>query len=256
MYIGDYMFIDAHCHLSNKDYEDVEKVIKNMKNNIMIASGADHESNVDVVSLVKKYNNIYGVIGIHPTEITENIAENLKFIEQHINDSHIVGIGEIGLDYHYEVNKELQKEFFIKQIRLALKYKKPIVIHTRDAIKDTYDILESENAYQVPVYINCFSESLEMAKMFIKKGAKIGVGGVVTFKNAKKIVEVVENISLDNILLETDSPYLAPMPLRGTVNEPKNIIIIAQKIAELKNINVDDVIRITKHNTIAQFDLK
>ena len=249
------MIIDSHCHLSHNDYENVEQVIKNMEGKIMIASGADAESNKDVASLCKNYNNIYGVIGIHPTEITNNIEDDLKYIEEHINDKHIVGIGEIGLDYHYECDKDLQKKIFIRQIRIAKKYNKPIVIHTRDAIKDTYDILESESAYAVPIYIHCFSESLEMARLFVKKGAKLGVGGIVTFKNAKKIVEVVENIPLEHILLETDSPYLAPVPLRGTKNEPKNVYLVAQKIAELKNIDIEEVIAITTANSKAQFDL-
>lgn len=249
------MLIDSHCHLSHKDYENVEQIIKNMEDNIMIVSGADYESNIDVVELCSKYPNIYGVLGIHPTEITNDIEAHLKYIETHINDSHIVGIGEIGLDYHYECDKDLQKQIFIRQIKLALKYKKPIVIHTRDAIQDTYDILNEENAYQVNVTIHCFSESLEMAKLFVKKGAKLGVGGIVTFKNAKKIQEVVQNIDLKHILLETDSPYLAPVPLRGTKNEPKNVYLVAKKIAEIKNIKIDDVIEITTNNSKAQFDL-
>ena len=249
------MLVDSHCHLSKKDYDDVEQIIKNMENNIMIVSGSDHESNISVLELCSKYSNIYGVLGIHPSEITEDIAEHLKFIEEHINDKHIVGIGEIGLDYHYECNKEKQQEIFKKQIKLALKYNKPIVVHTRDAIKDTYDVLLSENAYKVNVTIHCFSESLEMAKEFIKLGAKIGVGGVLTFKNGRKLREVVENISLEHILLETDSPYLAPEPFRGTKNEPKNVYLVAEKIAEIKNIELGEVIRITTNNSIAQFDL-
>ncbi len=250
------MLIDSHCHLSHNDYENVLDIINNMKDNIMIVSGADYESNIDVVDLCKRYDNIYGVLGIHPTEITDNIEEHLKYIEEHINDKHIVGIGEIGLDYHYECNKDLQKEIFIRQIKLALKYQKPIVIHTRDAIQDTYDILNSENAYQVNVTIHCFSESLEMAKLFIKKGAKLGIGGIVTFKNAKKTVDVVQNIDLKHILLETDSPYLAPEPLRGTKNEPKNVYLVAKKIAEIKNMDIADVIEITTSNSKTQFDLK
>lgn len=249
------MLIDSHCHLSHKDYENVEQIIKNMEDNIMIVSGADNESNIDVVKLCNNYPNIYGVLGIHPTEITDNIEEHLKYIEEHINDKHIVGIGEIGLDYHYECDKNIQKEVFIRQIHLALKYNKPMVIHTRDAIQDTYDILNSENAYQVNVTIHCFSESLEMAKLFIKKGAKLGVGGIVTFKNAKKIQEVVQNIDLKHILLETDSPYLAPVPLRGTKNEPKNVYLVAQKVAEIKGMDIADVIAVTSNNSKAQFDL-
>ena len=249
------MIIDSHCHLNKEDYENVEEIIKNMGNNIMIVSGADHKSNQEVINLCDIYPNIYGVIGIHPTEITSNYEEHLKFIEEHINDKHIVGIGEIGLDYHYDCDKDIQKLVFEKQIKLALKYKKPIVIHTRDAIQDTYDILKYENAYKVNVTIHCFSESLEMANMFIKCGAKIGIGGVLTFKNAKKIREVVENISINHILLETDSPYLTPEPFRGEKNEPKNVLLVAEKISEIKNISLDEVIDITTRNTKAQFDL-
>lgn len=250
------MLIDSHCHLSKNDYENVEKIISNMEDNIMIVSGADFESNYEVIELARNYKNIYGVLGIHPSEITSEIEDNLKFIEEHINDKHIVGIGEIGLDYHYECDKEKQKEIFIKQIRLAIKYNKPIVVHTRDAIQDTYDILVKENAFKVNVTIHCFSESLEMAKLFIEKGAKIGVGGVLTFKNSKKLKEVVENIELKHILLETDSPYLAPEPFRGTKNEPKNVYYVAEKIAEIKNMKIEDVIEITTRNSKAQFDLQ
>jgi len=250
------MIIDSHCHLGHNDYDNVEQIIKNMKENIMISSGCDDESNFDVVNLCKKYDNIYGVLGIHPTEITDKILDSLNYIENHINDRHIVGIGEIGLDYHYECDKDLQKQIFIKQIRIAKKYNKPIVIHTRDAIQDTYDILKKESAFEIPVYIHCFQGSLEMAKLFIKDGAKLGVGGTITFKNAKKMVEVVKNIGIDHILLETDSPYLAPVPLRGTKNEPRNVFLVAEKIAEIKNMKLEDVISITTASSKALFDLK
>lgn len=249
------MIIDSHCHLSHNDYDDVSSIIEKMNGNIMIASGADHESNVDVVSLCSEHDNIYGVIGIHPSDITDDVESHLKYIEDHINDRHIVGIGEIGLDYHYGDDKELQKKYFIKQIELALKYNKPIVIHTRDAIQDTYDILKEYNAYKVPVYIHCFSESLEMAREFIKLGARIGVGGVVTFKNSRKLVEVVENIDLSHILLETDSPYLTPEPYRGHKNEPYNVFLVASKVASIKGLSVSEVIEKTTRNSISQFDL-
>ncbi len=249
------MIIDSHCHLSHEDYDDILVPIKNMGNNIMIASGADHISNVDVVDLCSKFSNIYGVIGIHPSEITSDIEEHLKFIEEHINDRHIVGIGEIGLDYHYDGDRDIQKKYFIRQIELALKYNKPIVIHTRDAIMDTYDILKEYNAYKVPVYIHCFSESVEMARRFIKLGARLGIGGVVTFKNSKKLVDVVSEVDLSHILLETDSPYLTPEPYRGCKNEPCNVFLVAEKVASIKGIDKDLVINTTTRNSIEQFDL-
>ena len=250
------MIVDCHCHLSSRDYEDVNSVIAKMNGNIMIASGCDHFSNMEVVSLCSKYDNIYGVIGIHPSEIESDVENHLKYIEDHINDRNIIGIGEIGLDYHYEGDKDLQKEIFVKQIKLALKYNKPIVVHTRDAINDTYNILKDNNAFSGKVYIHCFSESLEMAKVFIKEGCFLGVGGVVTFKNSKKLKEVVENISLSHILLETDSPYLTPEPYRGSKNEPYNVFLVAEKISEIKGIPLEDVIKITTMNAYSQFDLK
>ena len=250
------MIIDSHCHLSSEDYEDVLVPIKNMGDNIMIVSGCDHLSNVQVVDLCSKFPNIFGVIGIHPSEIGSDIDFHLKYIEEHINDKHIVGIGEIGLDYHYGDDKDVQKKYFIKQIELALKYNTPIVIHTRDAIQDTYDILKEYNAYKVPVYIHCFSESVEMAREFIKLGARIGIGGVVTFKNSRKLVDVVSEVDLSHILLETDSPYLTPEPYRGRRNEPCNVFLVAEKVASIKGVDVEKVIEMTTRNSIDQFDLK
>lgn len=249
------MMIDTHCHLDIEEYEDIDKVIKNMKNHIMIASGYNAKTNERVIRLVNEYNNIYGTIGIHPSEINDMNEYSLKYIESNLNNPKIVGIGEIGLDYHYNVeNKHLQKEYFIKQIELAKKYNKTIVVHSRDAATDTYEILR-ENLEKNKAVMHCFSYSLEMAKKYQDLGLKFGIGGVVTFKNAIKLKDIVKNISIDNLLLETDSPYLCPEPFRGQENEPKNVYLIASKIAEIKNISIEDVINITTKNAITQFDL-
>lgn len=246
------MIIDTHCHLSKNDYDDLEEVINNM-NGIIIASGCDDETNLEVIDLVNKYDNVYGTLGFHPEEINKFNSNSLKIIENNLNNSKIIGIGEIGLDYYWnKENKIEQQKLFIKQLDIAYKYNLPIVVHSRDAIEDTYNILKK---YNLKGYIHCFSSSLEMAKKFIDLGYKIGVGGVVTFKNSLKLKEVVKEIALEDILLETDSPYLAPEPFRGKRNEPKNVELVAKKIAEIKNVNFNDVVNITTNNAKALFDL-
>ena len=249
------MFIDTHCHLSKDDYENLEEVINEMKDNIMIVSGCNDKTNKEVIELVNKYPNIYGTIGIHPEEL-ENISEDsYNFIINNINNPKIVGIGEIGLDYYYGNNdKELQKQVFQRQIDIAKEYNKPIVIHSREAIKDTVDILKFNNL-TINVVMHCYSSSLEVAKELVKMNVKLGIGGVLTFKNSSKLKEIVENIDLKYLLLETDSPYLSPEPFRGKQNRPYNCYFVAQKIAKIKDIPLDDVLRITTNSAIEQFDL-
>jgi len=248
--------IDTHCHLFREYYDSIEDVLHKMGSNIIIVSGTNDNDNLEVIELCSKYPNVYGTIGIHPTEIDRITENSFKIIEENLNNPKIVGIGEIGLDYYWEKeNKNLQQEIFIKQIELAKKYNKSIVVHSRDAIKDTYDILEKYGK-GLKIDIHCFSGSLEMANKFIDIGCFLGIGGVLTFKNNVKLIEVIENISLDKILLETDSPYLSPEPYRGKKNEPYNIIYVARKIAEIKNISTEEVLKITTSNAITQFNLK
>ena len=247
------MLVDTHCHLSVDDYENLDEVISEM-NGIMIASGCDDKSNKEVLDLVSKYKNVYGVLGIHPESVNDYNDYSLKFIEENINNPKIVGIGEIGLDYYWvNDNKDVQKELFIKQLDIAQKYNKPIVVHSRESIQDTYDILKD---YKLKGSIHCFSSSLEMAVEFIKLGYKIGIGGVVTFKNSKKLQEIVKEVDIKNILLETDSPYLSPEPLRGKQNKPSNVSLVATKISELKDISKEEVINITMANSCQLFDFK
>lgn len=247
------MLIDTHCHLSNDDYDNLEEVIKEM-NGFMIASGCDDKTNKEVIELVNKYDNVYGTLGIHPEEIDNITSDSFKLIEDNLNNSKIVAIGEIGLDYYWtKDNIDKQKEIFEYQVRLALKYNMPIVVHSREAIQDTYDILKK---YKVKGSIHCFSSSLEMAKEFIKLGYKIGVGGTLTFKNSKKIQDIVKQLDLKDILLETDSPYLTPEPYRGKRNKPSNVYYVALKVSQLKNIDVDEVLKHTNNSAIDMFDLK
>lgn len=250
------MMIDTHCHLNKEDYPDINKVIKNMNDNIMIVSTAKLDDIEEVIELTK-HKNIYATIGIHPEFANTYTDKNIKNLEKYLNHPKVVGIGEIGLDYHYtKENKEKQKELFIKQIQLANKYKKTLVIHTRDAIEDTYNILKEHKHQSINLVLHCYSGSLEMAQKFISLNAKLGIGGVLTFKNEKKLKKIVKEIDTKYLLLETDSPYLTPEPLRGHKNEPKNIIYVAQKISEIKCKNLEKILEITTQNAISTFDIK
>jgi len=248
------MMIDTHCHLCKEDYNNVDEIIEHMEDNYMIAAGVDDKTNKEVLELCKKYYNIYGAIGIHPNEVKDSKEEELNFIEKHINDNNIMAIGEIGLDYHYGIEeKELQKQYFKKQLDMARKYRKAVVIHSRDSIEDTYQIMKEYK--DVKMTLHCYSGSVEMAKKFLELNVYFGIGGVVTFKNNRILKEVVKMLPLSRILLETDSPYLTPEPYRGTKNEPKNVLLVAEEIAKIKNITLEEVLKITTENAICQFDL-
>ncbi|MBR6949484.1 MAG: TatD family hydrolase [Bacilli bacterium] len=249
------MFIDTHCHLSIEDYDNIDEVInENRKSNIdkIIISGCTKESIIESLDLASRYDDVFVTIGYHPSETDKTNIDDLKFLEEKLSDEKVVGIGEIGLDYHYgKENIEKQKELFIYQLDLATKYDLPVVIHSRDATQDTIDILKQ---YNLKGDIHCFSGSLETAKIYINMGYYLGIGGVVTFKNSN-LYKVIIEIGIDNIILETDSPYLSPEPLRGTKNSSKNIPIIAKKIADTLGTDINEVSRVTSSNAINLFDL-
>ena len=249
------MYMDTHCHIRRDDYDDIPFLIDKIKKsgvNRIIVNGCDMKSNLEVLELIKKYDIVYGALGFHPTELDDYMDDNLKWLDDHLDDDKIVSLGEIGLDYHYEnTDKEMQLDVFKKQLEIAKKHNKPVIVHSRDAMQDTYDILKG---YNLRGSLHCFSGSLEMAKEFIKIGYMIGVGGVVTFKNAKNIINVIENIDLEYILLETDSPYLTPEPYRKYKNDSSYIPLIAKKIAEIKNISLEEVEKTTNANAGRLFD--
>lgn len=249
------MFIDTHCHLYDEYYSDMDMVIQNaVKNNVkrVIVNGCDMKSNKEVLELIKKYDIVYGALGFHPTELDGISDEELKWLDDNLDNSKIVAVGEIGLDYHYdETDREKQQYFFRKQLEIAKKHNLPVIVHSRDSIQDTYNILKDSSVKGV---LHCYSGSLEMAREFIKIGYFLGVGGIITFKNAKNIINVINNIGLEYILLETDSPYLAPEPYRGRTNEPAYIPIIASKIAALKGVSISEVERITTGTARGIFD--
>lgn len=251
------MFIDTHCHLSLEYYNSIEDVIlENRKNKIdkIIISGCSKEEIESSLQYIERYDDVYATIGYHPDQVDQVELEDVYQLEDIIvKNKKIVGIGEIGLDYHYtKENKEKQVALFKSQLDLAEKLNLPVVIHTRDATEDTITILRD---YKLKGVIHCFSGSLETANIYLSLGYKLGIGGVVTFKNSK-LGDVVKNISLSSIVLETDSPYLSPEPLRGTTNSSKNIPFIADKVSQIKGVNIDEVSKITLENTYNLFDLK
>ena len=250
------MYIDTHCHISNEYYEDIDLLMKENKEvNIMavIISGCDKESIKEGVQIANKYSEVYLTLGYHPSEAAFIESKDLNLLENLlINTPKVIALGEIGLDYYWEkesINK--QKDIFRKQLKIAEKLKLPVVIHSRNATEDTINILKE---YNVKGVMHCFGGSLETAKIYIKMGYKLGIGGVVTFKNSK-LKEVIKNISLDDIVLETDAPYLAPEPFRGKQNSSKYLPYIVACIAEIKEIPEEDVMKKLYQNTIELFDL-
>ncbi len=250
------MFIDTHMHIGDDFGVEPDLYVKNASDaqvEVLIASFCEKDDIMLSTKFVEKYKNLYACIGYHPEVSNKIVEKDYEILEEMVkNNPKIVAIGEIGLDYYWNKdNKVKQREVFCKQLEIAEKLKVPVVIHSRDSINETYEILKK---YKVSGVIHCFSGSLEMAKKFISLGFLLGIGGVVTFKNSK-LFEVIEKLELTNIVLETDSPYLTPEPNRGKTNESSNIPYIAQRIADIKNVSLEKVGKITTENAIRVFDL-
>lgn len=241
--------VDTHCHLDNEKFdEDRLEVIERIEENLefCVNIGYDLASSKKSLELAKEYDFIYAVIGVHPIDIAEYDEEVEKELELLGKNPKVVAIGEIGLDYHWMTEpKEVQQERFKKQLELAERLNKPVVIHTRDAMEDTVNILKEYP--NITGVIHCYPGSLETAKQLVDR-FYLGIGGTLTFKNSKKAVEVVKDIPLDRIVIETDCPYLTPEPFRGKRNEPIYVEYVAKKIAEIKEISVEDVTKITTEN--------
>ena len=249
------MFIDTHCHLSKEDYDDIDLVIKeNRENNIskIIISGCSRDSIFESIELSKRYEEVYLTLGYHPSEVETVNDEDLLELENLLKLDKVVGLGEIGLDYYYgKDNKKEQMELFRKQLVIAEKLDIPVVIHSRDAVEDTINILKE---FDLTGVIHCFSGSVETAKIYTSMGYMLGIGGVVTFKNSN-LYKVVEEVGIKNIVLETDSPYLAPTPFRGQKNSSKYIPLIVEKISDILDVNVEEVGVETTKNACSMFDL-
>lgn len=257
--VGENMLIDVHSHINDERLiNKVKTIIKDANDNSVekiVCVGDNFQSSKKCLELSNKYKNIYSVLGVHPSNADDFTPETENFIRQNANNKKVIGIGEIGLDYHSKTpNKEKQKEVFIKQLKLAHELKLPIEIHTRDAIKDTIDILtEYKNLLSNSGIIHCYSGSYETLLQIQKLGLKISIGGILTFKNARQTLEVFKKAPLNMIMLETDCPYLTPTPFRGQINEPKYLIYVAKKLAEIKNLPLNLVEDTTCQNTINVF---
>lgn len=247
------MLFDTHAHLNAEQYnEDLEQVIERAKSEKVekiVVVGFDRPTITRAMELIEEYDFIYAAIGWHPVDAIDMTDEDLAWIKDLSQHEKVVAIGEMGLDYYWDKSpKDVQKEVFRRQIALAKEVKLPIVIHNRDATEDVVTILKEEGAAEVGGIMHCFTGSLEIAKACMEMNFYISFGGPVTFKNAKKPKEVVKEIPSDKLLIETDCPYLTPVPFRGKRNEPSYVKYIAEQIAELREISFEELAELTTKN--------
>lgn len=249
--MNDIYIINTHSHVNMLRETNIDKAIQNAIDNkiVTIVPSSSVQDIFDTDKFIKKYNDVYGYVGVFPEEVKDFSDKTLSDMEKIIKSNpKIIGIGEIGLDYYWDKSfKELQKEVFIKQIEFANQMNLPLNIHSREAHLDTLEILKKYNKNSTAI-MHCFSGSLEFARECIKEGIYIALGGVVTFKNAKKTKEVAKNIPLEYLLLETDDPYLAPVPFRGKENQPMYVKYVAEEIANLRGITPEEVAKTSTEN--------
>lgn len=247
------MIFESHAHYDDKAFEsDRDKLLTNLREDgigYVINVSSDLASVQTTLSLTEKYAFLYAAVGVHPSDTGELNEENFAWLKEQCKKEKVVAVGEIGLDYYWDnVDREIQKKWFARQLALANEVELPVVIHSRDAAKATLDIMRGEKPVEKRGVIHCFSYTKETAKEFLDMGYLIGVGGVVTFKNAKKLRECVEYLPMEAILLETDCPYLAPEPYRGKRNCSLYLPYVAEEIARIKGITVNEVIEVTEKN--------
>lgn len=242
------MFTDTHSHIFNEYYDDIDKVIKEAHEvgvEKVIVSSTNYVNSKEIIELGKKYEEVFISLGVHPEDVLEGFDKVEKLLEENLDNKKLIAVGEIGLDYYYsKENKEKQIILFEKQLEFAEKHNLPVIVHSREA---TLDTITSLKKYNVRGVIHCFSGSIETAKEYIKMGFYIGVGGVVTFKNTN-LKDVIKEIPVERILLETDSPYLSPEPYRGKQNSPKNVSVIANYISNLKCIEINNFSKFVEKN--------
>jgi TatD DNase family protein len=254
------MLFESHAHYDDEAFEnDRGKLLESFKENdieYVINIGASIRTTENTIALTEKYPFIYGAAGVHPSDTAELNEEKFAWLKEQCSLPKIVAVGEIGLDYYWdEPDREIQKKWFDRQLQMAREVKLPLIIHSRDAAKDTVDMMKAGRAEEAGGVIHCFSYTKETAREFLSMGFSFGIGGVITFNNAKKLREAVEYIPMENILLETDSPYLAPMPYRGKRNSSLYLPLIAEKIAKIKGISYEEVVEITSCNAKKLFQI-
>ena len=249
------MMIDTHCHIYNSEMENAEEIIARAAESdiCMILNGTDPSSNREVLELSAKYENVYGALGYFYSFADEITDEDISLLDEQLNNDKIIAVGEIGLDYyHTKDNKDKQKELFEKMLVLAEKHDLPVIVHARKSMQDTLDILKK---HDVAGSMHSYQGSAEMAQEFIKLGFYIGVGGPVTHANNKKVRNMVKRVGIDHILVETDSPYLAPEEMRGEENTSLNLKYIVRKIADELDMPRDEVALITTCNAKKVFKI-
>ncbi|SDH67735.1 TatD DNase family protein [Pseudobutyrivibrio sp. 49] len=252
------MIFETHAHYDDEKFDgDRVELLSHLlrENNIgnIVNIGASFRGCKDSLKLAEEYENVYAALGIHPEEMDDMTQENLDWIKANASNPKVVAIGEIGLDYYWikdEEGRAKQREWFQRQLDIAKEVNLPVVIHSRDAAEDTLNTIMRYNTQENKGIIHCYSYSKEIALEYVKMGWYIGVGGVVTFKNSKKLVETVQAIPLENIVLETDCPYMAPVPHRGERNSSIFLSYVAEKIAEIKGVSVEEVERVTYENAL------
>jgi len=252
------MLIDSHAHLDDKRFDDDrEAVLERARQNgvnLIINPGADLETSRNAVVLAARYDMVYAAVGIHPHDAKDMTDDMLAEIEALAAQPKVVAIGEIGLDFHYDFSpRDIQRKWFVEQIELAKRLNMPIIIHDREANQETYETLVRTGAFDTGVLMHCYSGSAELAKQYIRKGAYLSVAGPVTFDNAKKLVEVVRTVPLDRLMVETDSPYLTPVPFRGKRNEPGYVRYVAERMAAITGMEPEAVMEQTARNVLSFF---
>lgn len=255
------MIFDTHAHYDDKQFDqDREELLASMKDNgigTIVDVGSNMETSAWIVDAVKRYPMMYGAVGVHPSDTADLTDSDIDTLKEYAGKDKILAIGEIGLDYYWdEPERAIQKKWFEAQIELAREVKLPIIIHSRDAAKDTYDIMKALHAEDIGGVVHCFSYSKEMARQFLDMGFYIGIGGVVTFKNAKALKEVAAYAPLDRIVLETDCPYLSPEPNRGKRNSSLNLNYVAEALSQIKGINKEELIAVTEENARQLYRMK
>lgn len=254
------MLFDTHAHLVDEKFDDdrEETIIKAFESGIslIMVPGADLESSARAVELSERYEGIYASVGVHPHDAQSMDEFAMDKLRELAKSNKVKAIGEIGLDYYYDFSpRETQKYWFKRQLLLAKELKLPVIIHDRDAHKDTMDILKETDAFSTGVLMHCFSGSKESMREYVKLGAYISLAGPLTFKNSHKAVEVASEIPLDRLVIETDSPYLAPVPKRGKRNEPSFVAYVAEKIAEIRHMKTEEIAKITTENGRKYFSI-
>jgi TatD DNase family protein len=249
------MFVDSHCHLDRLDLSARNNELTSVIDaaaardvSRMLCVAIDMEQLPSMLETVKQFDNVYASVGVHPLHVAEGIPE-LSFLMEHAADPKVVALGETGLDYFYSKDTvELQKESFIRHLQASTDSRLPVIVHTRDAREDTLSILREHADPDVGGVLHCFTESWEMARQAIDLNYMISFSGIITFRNAEELRQVVRQVPLDNILIETDAPYLTPVPFRGKPNEPQYVVEVAQCVADIKGLRIEEVAEITSNN--------